>query len=329
MIPISIRPLMLRHANVRGDLGRYGVAAICSLEVLLQLNTSSQLLNYLQEKDVTIYRLITAGTIEEKIYQRQIFKTALSNKVLQDPKQRRLFSQRDLCDLFSLGDDTGSVRSGGDGVTETSRVTRGIGIVDADADIAEAANDDNTATLKRVMKSQGLAGDFDHHTIELEHKRKSTTVREMEEHAKRVSKEAVEALKNSVASTDRFSPTWTGSNETNPTRFGPPVFIAEERCGVVDGKPASALGGPLSSANLLASLRNRTLTVESGGRNEPDRLYSDIIIRLKDFVGKRRPTTDEIVKEFDNIADSEVAIFRGVLKEVAEVIDGRWYLKNS
>ena len=278
---------------------------------------------------MTIYRLITAGTIEEKIYQRQIFKTALSNKVLQDPKQRRLFSQRDLCDLFSLSDDTGSVLSGGGGVTETSRVTRGIGIVNADTDIAEAENDDNTATLKRVMKSQGLAGIFDHHSIELEPKRKSTTVLEMEEHAKRVSREAVEALKKSVPSIDIFSPTWTGSNETDQTRFGPPVITAEGHCRVLENKPAPASGGPLSSANLLASLRNRTLTVESGGRNEPDNRYADTLLRLKDFVGKRRPTTDEIVKEFDNIADSDVAIFRGLLKEVSEIINGRWYLKRS
>eukprot|EP00750_Incisomonas_marina_P007768 INCI15044.1.p1 GENE.INCI15044.1~~INCI15044.1.p1 ORF type:complete len:1003 (-),score=122.57 INCI15044.1:2142-5150(-) len=34
-----------------------------------------------QDKDVTVYRLITAGCIEEKIYQRQIFKLFLSNKV--------------------------------------------------------------------------------------------------------------------------------------------------------------------------------------------------------------------------------------------------------
>ena len=35
-----------------------------------------------QERDVTIYRLITRGTIEEKIYQRQIFKELLSNRIL-------------------------------------------------------------------------------------------------------------------------------------------------------------------------------------------------------------------------------------------------------
>lgn len=38
-----------------------------------------------QEKQVTIYRLLSAGTIEEKMYQRQVWKQLLSNKVLVDP----------------------------------------------------------------------------------------------------------------------------------------------------------------------------------------------------------------------------------------------------
>jgi DNA excision repair protein ERCC-6 len=32
---------------------------------------------------------VTTGTIEEKIYHRQIFKQFLVNRVLKDPKQRR------------------------------------------------------------------------------------------------------------------------------------------------------------------------------------------------------------------------------------------------
>ncbi|ORY68393.1 putative DNA repair and recombination protein RAD26 [Pseudomassariella vexata] len=56
-----------------------------------------------QKKEVTIYRLMTAGTIEEKIYHRQIFKQFLSNKVLKDPKQRTKFELSDLHDLFTLG----------------------------------------------------------------------------------------------------------------------------------------------------------------------------------------------------------------------------------
>src|SRR5271155_557609 len=58
-----------------------------------------------QKREVTIYRLMTAGTIEEKIYHRQIFKQFLTNKILKDPKQRQTFHLSDLHDLFSLGSD--------------------------------------------------------------------------------------------------------------------------------------------------------------------------------------------------------------------------------
>lgn len=60
-----------------------------------------------QKRDVTIYRLMIAGSIEEKIYHRQIFKQFLTNKILKDPQQKRFFKMNDLYDLFSLdGDDT-------------------------------------------------------------------------------------------------------------------------------------------------------------------------------------------------------------------------------
>ncbi|GAB1320848.1 DNA repair protein rhp26 [Madurella fahalii] len=71
-----------------------------------------------QKREVTIYRLMTAGTIEEKIYHRQIFKQFLSNKVLKDPKQRASFNLHDLHDLFSLS-------SYEDGMTETSEMFKG------------------------------------------------------------------------------------------------------------------------------------------------------------------------------------------------------------
>ena len=58
-----------------------------------------------QTKNVTIYRLLTSGTIEEKIYHRQIFKQFLTNRVLQDPKQRRFFKSNDLQELFRYDDD--------------------------------------------------------------------------------------------------------------------------------------------------------------------------------------------------------------------------------
>jgi len=56
-----------------------------------------------QKREVVIYRLMTAGTIEEKIYHRQLFKQFLINKILRDPKQRQTFHMKDLHDLFTLG----------------------------------------------------------------------------------------------------------------------------------------------------------------------------------------------------------------------------------
>lgn len=71
-----------------------------------------------QKREVMIYRLMTAGTIEEKIYHRQLFKQFLTNKILKDPKQRQTFQMQDLHDLFTLGDAN-------QGATETSELFKG------------------------------------------------------------------------------------------------------------------------------------------------------------------------------------------------------------
>lgn len=55
-----------------------------------------------QDRPVTIYRLLSAGTVEEKMYQRQVWKQLLSNKVLIDPTTNKFFKSSDLFDLFSL-----------------------------------------------------------------------------------------------------------------------------------------------------------------------------------------------------------------------------------
>lgn len=66
-----------------------------------------------QNKPVKIYRLMTEGTIEEKIYHRQIFKQFMTNKVLKDPKQRSSYDLSDLYDLFTYtgGRDAAAQRS--------------------------------------------------------------------------------------------------------------------------------------------------------------------------------------------------------------------------
>lgn len=63
-----------------------------------------------------MYRLITRGTIEEKVYHRQIYKHFLTNKILKNPQQWRFFKAKDMRDLFTLKDDTDV------GSTETSNI---------------------------------------------------------------------------------------------------------------------------------------------------------------------------------------------------------------
>lgn len=91
-----------------------------------------------QKREVEIYRLMSAGTIEEKIYHRQIFKQFLTNKVLKDPKQRQTFQMSDLHDLFTLGGETA------DGETETGSLFRGSE-VKFDEDGSSATAPDATA----------------------------------------------------------------------------------------------------------------------------------------------------------------------------------------
>ncbi|XP_014678713.1 PREDICTED: DNA excision repair protein ERCC-6-like [Priapulus caudatus] len=58
-----------------------------------------------QDKPVVVYRLITCGTVEEKIYRRQIFKDSITRQTtggVQNPF--RYFSKQDLYELFSLDD---------------------------------------------------------------------------------------------------------------------------------------------------------------------------------------------------------------------------------
>ncbi|KAK1324233.1 DNA repair and recombination protein RAD54 [Acorus calamus] len=55
-----------------------------------------------QKNDVLVYRLMTCGTIEEKIYKMQIYKGGLFKTATEQKEQTRYFSKSDLKELFSL-----------------------------------------------------------------------------------------------------------------------------------------------------------------------------------------------------------------------------------
>ncbi|KAM0703367.1 hypothetical protein Q7P35_009306 [Cladosporium inversicolor] len=106
-----------------------------------------------QKREVEIYRLMTAGTIEEKIYHRQIFKQFLTNKILRDPKQRQTFQLKDLHDLFTLGGTE-------DGQTETGNIFKGTEVKLSGADDNVNENGAETTTSTSEPEKQRAAAEM-------------------------------------------------------------------------------------------------------------------------------------------------------------------------
>ncbi|KAE9619385.1 hypothetical protein Lal_00047527 [Lupinus albus] len=195
-----------------------------------------------QKRDVTVYRLITRGTIEEKVYHRQIYKHFLTNKILKNPQQKRFFKARDMKDLFVLNLD------GETGSTETSnifsQISEEVNIVRTTEDNPDkhihnqtsesgyedvAGNDsksqggrgkekveqsggvdDETNILKCLFEANGIHSAMNHDLIMNAHDEEKMR---LEEQASQVAKRAAEALRQSrmLRSHDSVSvPTWTG-----------------------------------------------------------------------------------------------------------------------
>merc|ERR1711971_962817 len=55
-----------------------------------------------QKNDVMVYRFVTCGTIEERMYRRQIKKVALLKSITNASDQTRYFSDKELKDVFTL-----------------------------------------------------------------------------------------------------------------------------------------------------------------------------------------------------------------------------------
>ena len=62
-----------------------------------------------QTKPVVVYRLVSSGTIEEKVYERQIFKQLLMAKVLGSGNSKQATNESNLKELFTLVEANGSL----------------------------------------------------------------------------------------------------------------------------------------------------------------------------------------------------------------------------
>ncbi|KAI9305314.1 SNF2 family N-terminal domain-containing protein [Cunninghamella echinulata] len=186
-----------------------------------------------QKKDVSIYRLMTSGTIEEKIYHRQIYKQFLTNKILKDPKQRRFFDASNLKSLFTLTTEdsnlteTGKIFEGSEIKLKSKKKRKrdedqqkiqeleGVSNIESfnnkkseEDETKEKPGDDNI--LSSLFEMTGIQSALKHDHI-MEASTKDTFFVERE--ATMIAEKAAAALKESRKRTrlnDIGTPTWTG-----------------------------------------------------------------------------------------------------------------------
>ncbi|KAG8423350.1 DNA repair protein rhp26 [Metarhizium acridum] len=255
-----------------------------------------------QNKPVKIYRLMTEGTIEEKIYHRQIFKQFMTNKVLKDPKQRSSYDLSDLYDLFSYnaGDQAAAQRSDvfkGAEVdisanTDGEAVARqrlapitSVGHKEGDVEQEELSKmsivaamedfqeDDSAHDERRMLEgifSRSVNSAYDHEQIVNGPQKARADIGVLRQEANQVAREAAAHLRHAAQEARRVpigTVTWTGEVGSG-------------------GRPGGnrRRGGP-SSAGIMSNLANRQgLDGGSGSSSRSGTPGLDKNLKAKDFV---------------------------------------------
>ncbi|XP_074647554.1 DNA excision repair protein ERCC-6-like [Tubulanus polymorphus] len=187
-----------------------------------------------QKKEVTVYRLLTTGSIEEKIYHRQIFKQFLTNRILKDPKQRRFFKSNDLHELFTLNSENN--KHG----TETSAIFAGTGS-DVRVKIPQPGKSKNRFDLirerkEREKKEKGSAQQTEEIDSDEEDVRGAFSDSKMEK-----MRELARKLSQKLATGDISSTTATGDKEPKPEKQEKKKKRKKKRDAVFEGETISNL----------------------------------------------------------------------------------------
>ncbi|XP_078427842.1 chromatin remodeling 8 isoform X2 [Wolffia australiana] len=274
-----------------------------------------------QTRDVTVYRLITRGTIEEKVYHRQIYKHFLTNKILKNPQQRRFFRSRDLKDLFTLQEEDGHGAA-----TETSAI---FGDLPGEA---PETKDEETNVLKSLFDASGIHSAMDHEAIVNANDGERTR---FEQQAAQVAQRAAEALRRSRLQRSRDGvavPTWTGRSGSAGAppalrrRFGAAAAAPRQResNGAAGAPPAGLAGAALSSAAVLARIRGTEEEAAQEGRRRRQisgGLPAELLVRrICTFLQERggAASSEAIVAAFrDGVPAAELPLFKNLLKEIA------------
>lgn len=289
-----------------------------------------------QKKDIVIYRLMITGSIEEKIYHRQIFKTFLTNKILKDPKQRKFFKMNDLHDLFTLGDqdDTNETESSGMFNGSNKQVVKPVHRLDKktknDDDFLEVANimgvkkmdnfegdevkNDEEQIMEGIFSNSNVHSRLKHEEI-IENKQNDGVQKEVN----KIVQQSLKLLNESRKLTRKNRigiPTWTG-------KFGKAGKSASVNSNRVEKK--------LSSKSILDGLKKKQKATEAVESELPN-LLADLIALFKN---DQFLTSNQILlslkQQIDVKNQKDILLVKSMLKKVCnwDAQKKQWFLKSD
>lgn len=310
-----------------------------------------------QTKEVTVYRLIVSGTIEEKVYHRQVYKQFITDKVLKDPRQKRFFKAKDLSDLFTLGDEyaegtetaaifsslgpSAAVNNKDDlerlestAKAEPSSISEmdSMGVTNKTEDIVDENIEQNTEEergdafiLKELFDNSGIHSALDHDKIEGAHNPQNNIA---QKEAKKIAEKAAKALQDSrrsLRSTPFTCPTWTGKSGS----AGAPGQLFGSGSGSQSNRSSSILEKIRSRNKEAASLAVQNPDVSAGKQ-----LAESISAFLQSEGGTA--SSSSIASHFQrNAHEGPISpdLFKSILRQVATLVrtqNGRvWKLRSE
>eukprot|EP00930_Biecheleria_cincta_P036670 TRINITY_DN25134_c0_g2_i1.p1 TRINITY_DN25134_c0_g2~~TRINITY_DN25134_c0_g2_i1.p1 ORF type:complete len:1346 (-),score=317.31 TRINITY_DN25134_c0_g2_i1:85-3675(-) len=238
-----------------------------------------------QKKEVAVYRLVLTGTVEEKIYQRQVYKHFLSQKVLQDPRQRQFFKWNDLADLFEVPPPPPNLTKSqllllkdkykaafrkmsklgdlGDHEVETTDIMKAI----TDLPMKEqhtsskATSDETNSMLQTLYDTNGIKASFNHDKVE----QTLLDRKIVRQGAEMIAQRALDALKRSGrerAGHPINEPTWTGKQGRAGMRTG---SSKQEAKVAIKKEPGTLTFGYGSTVSRPAAVASTAPSRSSGG----------------------------------------------------------------
>lgn len=309
-----------------------------------------------QTREVSVYRLVLTGTVEEKIYHRQVYKHFLAQKVLQDPRQRRFFKWNDISDLFEVPppppnftkQNMSALKKKYDKLfskldvgepdefeVETTEIMKAVSDLPMKEQhrTGKGTTDESNAILQTLYDAKGIKASFNHDKVEqtlLDRKLVGKS-------AGLVAQRALDALKKSArerAAHHISEPTWTGQQGRAGASGAALKQLKQEGERFKVSKKEKGENGEVSSAEILAGLKKLSAIRSSGSSGlsdlkleapEPelfdsDRRIAEDILRVfldKKLAPNHRLTTGQVLEKLAvHVATHHNELFKTLLKQM-------------